>query len=303
VYPNLAVELPASQFAECFGVLAEPSALGQLLAGTLAGTSRGLPIEGPTDPRLEFRQLLADQIGTLEPVQPDPDTTADAPPTRPERLASALAVELRQLRGRACQVRRLSSWEELTLAASKAWVPVAAVDEAGTVLVVFDTPAGLATSDDFNAALAVLTRFNATAIVVAATVLSPYVELFDAPSLNHGISVPSGQVSAPAPLLGGLALSDAITKFLDQDSAWPETRWSTRASTSPADVTTILSQQSLAAIEDVARQGRRAHISAKIAGYSSAAPLGDDLAVVLQRALGGEAVTAALLELAEREQR
>jgi hypothetical protein len=300
LYPDLAVELPTPLLAACFGTLVEPADVAQLLAGTLSGTRRGEPIEGPTDPRLEFRQLLADHVGAQEEIRPDPDTAADAPPPRPESVASALAVELRRRRGEACKVRRLGSWEELLLAYSKGWTALASVDEEGTVLVVFDTPTGLAASDDFNTALAVLTRFNATAVVVLATSLSRYVDVFDAPSLSYGIGVPSGGVSPPAPLLSGLALADAIVKFLDKHSAWSESPWSERASTTPADVSMTLSGEAHSAIEEIVRQGSRAQIAPKIAGYTSIATLGGDVAGLLQRALGGEPLAQHLLDLAER---
>lgn len=303
VYPSLAAELPISALSLCFGRLVEPADVGELLAGALASTTRGEPIDGPTDPRLEFRQLLADQLGSLEGVQPDPGTAADAPPPRADRLASALAAELRNRRGEACRVRHFDSWEELLLAYSKGWAPVATIDEAGTILVVFDTAAGLVASDDFNAALAVLTRFNATAVVVLATSLSPYAEVFDPPSLTYGIGVPSGETRPPNPLLSGLAPADAVAKFLDQNSSWSDSPWSNRASTSPPDVTAILSRQASAAIEEAVRQGRRAKLAPKIAGYGSVAPMTDDLARVLQAALGGEPLAQHLLDLAERTKR
>ena len=303
VHPSLAGELPKSMLSVCFGGLVEPVDVVELLVGALAGTTRGGPIDGPTDPRLEFRQLLADQLGSLEEIQPDPNTAADAPPLRPDRLTSALAAELRSRRGDACRVRRTDSWEELLLAYSKGWTPVATVDEAGTILIVFDTPAGLVASDDFNAALAVLTRFNATAVVVLALSLSPYAEIFDPASLSYGIGVPSGELSPPSPLLSGLAPVDAIAKFLDQNSAWSEGSWPNRASTSPPNVTAILSRQASTAMEEVVRQGRRAKIAPKIAGYSSAAPLIDDLARALQATLSGEPLAQQLLDLAERTER
>ena len=303
VYPSLAGELPKSMLSVCFGGLVEPVDVVELLVGALAGTTRGEPIDGPTDPRLEFRQLLADQLGSLEEIRPDPDTAADAPPIRPDRLASALAAELRSRRGDACRVRRTDSWEELLLAYSKGWTPVATVDEAGTILIVFDTPAGLVASDDFNAALAVLTRFNATAVVVLAISLTPYAEIFDPSSLSYGIGVPSGELSPPTPLLSGLAPVDAIAKFLDQNSAWSESSWPNRASTSPPDVTAILSRQASTAIEEVVRQGRRAKIAPKIAGYGSVAPLTGDLSRALQGALGGQLLAQRLLDLAERVER
>ena len=302
VYPMLAAELPRVSFVTCFGQLVEADDVEQLLAGALPGTTRGEPIDGPTDPRLEFRQMLADRLRALEEIAPDPGIAADAPPAGPERLASALAAELRDRRGQPCRLYRLSSWEGL-LADSKGWTPVATIDELGTVLVMFDTRSGLASGDDFNAAISVLTRYNATAVVVLASSLSPNVELFDAASLSYGIGVPSGETSPPAPLLSGLAPADAIVKFLDQSSSWSEASWPGRASTAPSDVIAALSRSSASAIEEAVHKGRRAKIAAKAAGYASVELLAQDLDDVLRGALAGDDVAQRLSDLADRSTR
>ena len=302
VYPALPAELPRFSLVACFGQLVEAGDVDRLLAGALPGTARGEPIDGPADPRLEFRQMLADHLGALEGIAPGPGIAADAPPAGPERLASVLAAELRDRRGQRCRLYRLSSWEGL-LAGTKGWTPVATVDELGTVLVVFDTRSGLASGDDFNAALSVLTRYNATAVVVLATSISPNAELFDAASLSYGIGVPSGETSPPAPLLSGLAPADAIAKFLDQSSAWSQTSWPGRASTAPSDVIATLSRSAAWAIEEVVRKGRRAKIAPKAAGYASVELLARDLEDVLQGALAGDHVAQRLSGLAGRSTR
>ena len=303
VYPMLAAELPASLLGAQFGELVAAANIDRLLAGSLPGTARGEPISGPTDPRLEFRQVLVDTLGALEEVGPDPDMGADAPPPRPERVASALVAELRARRGEACKVHRLGSWEGLTLAYSKRWSPIGTVDEFGTILVVFDTPSGLADDADFNAAMSVLTRFNASAVVVLATGLSRTADVFEAASLSYGIGVPSGETNPPTPMLSGLAPVDAIAKFLDQNSAWPEGAWSTRGSTSPSDVLGTLSRSAASAVEEVVRQGRRARIAPKVAGYESVEGLVHDLSEVLRGALAGESVAERLSNLADGDAR
>jgi hypothetical protein len=300
VYPMLAAELPTSSLVSCFGQLAEASDVDRLLAATLPGTTQGSPIDGPTDPRLEFRQMLADHLGALEEVAPDPEMAADAPSPRPEHLASVLAAGLRERRGQTCKLYRLNSWEGLALAYARAWTPVATVDELGTVLLVFDTPSGLKTGDDFNSAMSVLTRYNASAVVVLASSLGPNVELFDAISLSYGIGVPSGQASPPQPILCGLAPADAVAKFLDQNSACSEATWSARASTTPSDVSGTLSRSVASAISEVTRQGRRARIAPKVDGYTSVEGLAQDLYDVLRGALAGEPVSQRLSDLADR---
>jgi len=303
VYPALRAELPRFSLVACFGQLVEADELDRLLDGGLRGTARGEPIDGPTDPRLEFRQMLADHLGALEGIAPGPDIAADAPPAGPERLASVLAAELRDRRGQRCRLDRLRSWEGLVLAYSKGWTPVATVDELGTVLVVFDTRTGLASGDDFNAAVSVLTRYNSTGVVVLATALGPDAELFDAASLSYGIGVPSGEAIPPAPLLSGLAPADAIVKFLDQSSALSQASWPGRASTAPSDVIATLSRSAAWAVEEVVRTGRRAKIAPKAAGYASVEALAQDLEDVLRGALAGDPVAQRLSGLADRRKR
>lgn len=302
VYPMLAAELPKSSLAACFGQLVATGDLDQLVAGRLAGTTRGEPIEGPTDPRLEFRQMLADHLGTLEEIAPDPDTAAYAPAPGPERLASALAAALRLRRGERCRLHRLRSWDDLITASARGWTPLASVDELGAIFVVFDTPSGLANSDDFNAAIGVLTRYSASAVVVLATSLSPHAEIFDAASLKYGIGVPSGEERPPAPILSGLAPVDAIAKFLDEYSSRSETMWSTRASTSPSDVVATLSRSAASAVAEVANQGRNYRIIPKKAGYTSVEHFVQNLDEVLRDALDGGEVAERISDLANRSE-
>jgi hypothetical protein len=303
VYPMLAADLPASLLGACFGQLAEARDLGTLLAGNLPGTTHGSAIDGPTDPRLEFRQMLADRLGALEEVAPDPDMAADAPPPRPEALASALGAGLRDRRGPACKLYRLNSWEGFPLPYALSWAPVATVDELGTVLVVFDTPSGLRIADDFSAAISVLARYNASALVVLSSLISPDAELFTAISLHNGIGVPSGQPSPPQPVLSGLAPADAIAKFLDQNSRLADAAWSARASAIASDVPGTLSRSVGTAISDVTDQGRRAKIAPKTEGYTSVGDFAADLYEVLRGALAGEPVSQRLADLADRGKR
>ncbi len=302
IYPTIAAEVPISLLVAHYGELVAAADVGQLLDASHPGTVRGEPITGPTDPRLEFRQMLMDHFGALEEIEPDPDTGADAPPPRPEQVASTLVAALRRRRGEACKVHRLASWDDLVLGYSKSWSPVVAVDEFGTILIVFDTPSGLSNDADFNTAMAVLTRFNASAVVVLTTALSDAADIFDAASLNFVIGVPSGQTNPPAPVLSGLAPVDAISKFLDQNSTWSEATWLTRGTAVPSDVIATLSRSAVSAVEGVVSEGRRARIAPKIAGYASIEHLAHDLDLVLRGAFSGAAVAEGLSDLADRSE-
>ena len=80
VYPALLAELPELSLVACFGQLVEADDVDRLLAGALPGTARGAAIDGPTDPRLEFRQMLADRLEALHEMAREPSIAAGASP-------------------------------------------------------------------------------------------------------------------------------------------------------------------------------------------------------------------------------
>ncbi len=277
VHPRLATEVPASALFERMVARLD-----------VAGARRGPPVVDPSDPRIEVRQVLADRLGALDEPPPDPSTGADAPPPRPEQVRSSLIGDLRSLRGRWCVVRPLDGWGDVLAAHQAGWEPIATVDEVGVVLVVFDTPHGLADDTDFDAARSVLTRFNATALVVLAGAVSDTAEAFDSSSLNYGIDAPSGRHTAPRPLISGLAPFDAIAKFLDQSSGTRMTAPPSRGAVTRVDVDDILREAAGAATAELVRQGSKFRILPKRRGYESIAGAQDGLAAALARAFGPE---------------
>jgi hypothetical protein len=166
------------------------------------------------------------------------------------------------------------------------------------VLVVFDTPHGLADDRDFDAARSVLTRLNATALVVLATGLSDTAEVFDSASLHAGIDVPSGAHTPPRPLIGGLVAFDAVSKFLDQHSGARAMSPPTRGPVGRVDVADLLHQAAAAAVADVVRQGGRFKIAPKRRGYESLATAPDRLGEALATAFTDGSVVDALQALA-----
>lgn len=298
VYPALAMDVPGDALRSRLGVLAAANDLDSLLDGSLPGTSRGTPIVGPTDPRLELRQLLADRLGSLEPIAPDPDMNADAPRPGLDQVASELASALRQWRGSACKVRRLRAWDDVALAHARHWVPIATVDEVGVLLVVFDTPIGLRGDLDFDAARSVVTRFNASAVVVLTTALNDLAAVFDPSTLSYGIDVPSGERTPPRPWLSELTPFDAISKFLEEYSGLAASSWPRRSSVPRVNVARLLSEQASAAIADAVRQGERAKIPQKSRGYTSVAGLSVSFTTLLGGALSRRPVADAIAGLA-----
>jgi hypothetical protein len=294
IHPALAMELPRTVLAGKVATLATPAELPDLLAAT-----SGPAISGAADPRLQIRQELADRLGSLELPFPDP-AAAEAPPARPEQVRSELIADLRALRGAACAVRALDTWDDLVLAEANGWVPVATLDEVGVVLVVFDTPHGLVDDRDFDAARSVLTRLNASALVVLARELSDTAEVFDSSSLNAGIDMPSGAHTPPRPLISGLAPFDAIAKFLDQHSGARAMSPPTRRPVARVDVADLLREAAAAAVADAVRQGSRFKILPKRRGYESLAGVYDRIGEALGAAFTEGSVVEALEELARQ---
>jgi len=284
VHPALALEIPRAALTAKAGVL------------TLAGGA-GAPIAGPSDPRLEARQHLADRLAAF--ADPPAAGAGDPPPPRPEQVRSGLLADLRALRGRSCTARALDAWGDLVLAEQRGWTPLATVDEVGVVLVVFDTPHGLEDELDFDAARSVLTRLNASALVVLTGELSELADVFDAAALHAGIDMPSGAHNPPRPLISGLAPFDAIAKFLDQHSGARAMAAPTRSPLARVDVADVLRDAAAAAVGDLARQGARFKIAPKRRGYESLAGAEDAIAGALAQAFAGGSVVEALMELGQ----
>ncbi len=288
VYPALAAELPRSVLAGRLPGLVDRS-------GAIAGPA----IAGAGDPRLELRQHLADRLGTLEGVLPDPSD--DAPPPLPEQIRSTLIADLRALRDAACVVRSLDTWPDVVVADREGWMPLATVDEVGVVLVVLDTPHGLVDDADFDTARAVLTRFNASALVVLAGELSDQADVFDASSLNHGIDMPSGTHTPPRPLIAGLVAFDAIAKYLDQHSGARALSSPARGPVAYVDVAALLRDAAAGAAADAVKQGARFKILPKRQGYESLVDATATLGAALGAAFTDASVVEALLELSRRD--
>ena len=286
VHPALATEIPRTALTARVGAM------------SLAG-DRGPAITGPGDPRLELRQHLADRLAAF--ADPPPAGTEDATPPRPEQVRSTLIADLRSMRGRACAARALDGWGDLVLAEQRGWVPLVTVDEVGVVLVVFDTPHGLEDELDFDAARSVLTRLNASALVVLTAELSELADVFDAAALHAGIDMPSGAHNPPRPSISGLVAFDAIAKFLDQHSGARAMSAPTRSPLARVEVADVLREAAAAAVADVARQGPRFKIAPKRRGYESLAGADDTVAAALATAFEGGSVVDALLDMAGPE--
>lgn len=300
LYPVLAAEIPTELLRSHVTTAAVADSLAGLLDATSHRSVRGEPIADASDPRLELRQYLVDRLAALDEVIPDPLTTEDAPRPRRSDIAGRLAAQVRARRGHACEVLPLADWGPVRVAGVHGWLPLFTVEEVGVLLVAFDTPAGLNTDEDFHVARAVLTRLNATGLVVTAVETTDLAELFDASALNYGIEMPSGELHPPRPLLDGLSAVDAITKHLDQTSGAAPQSWPSRGQLGVVDVVHALSRAAEHALADIDRQSRRYRIDAKAKGYREAAREAEALQRILLEALDGHDVVEPILDLSRR---
>ena len=290
LFPALAAALPPAVLIERVATVASATELPALLAGDASGTTRGAPVHGDADPRLELRRHLADRLEALE----------ESAASHVQEARSTLIDDLRSMRGGACAVRALEAWPDVADADRNGWVPLVTVDEVGVVLVVFDTPHGLFDDREFDTARAVLTRTNASALVVLTGELGDSADVFDAASLNHGIDMPSGAHTPPRPLISGLVAFDAVTKYLDQHSGARAMSAPTRGPVARVDVGELLREAAARAVADAVRQGGRFKILPKRRGYESLAEAPESLGDALGRAFTGGSVAEALLDLARR---
>ncbi|MEW6153379.1 MAG: hypothetical protein AB1673_05220 [Actinomycetota bacterium] len=262
-----------------------------------AGTGADPSAAGPAE---ELRQWLVEAMEAVgaPPAYDDgsPGRGGDArTPTAVEQARARLAHDLRTWRGSTCDVRPTYSWPGVVAAERLGWEPLLTVDEVGVVVVVLWTPHGLSDDADFDAGRSVLTRLNATALVVLAPEVSEHAEVFDAPALSSGITTPSGALTPPRPLIAGLAPVDALAKFLDQSTGGRAPELARRGAVQPLRLDRVLDDAASAALADAARQAGRFKIQAKRRGYEAASLAHDELRAALHRAMTGESVVPGLV--------
>lgn len=240
----------------------------------------GLPIEGPDDPRLEVRQWLTDHLTSLSSHQSESTYTIDsASPAEFDRLREALDG----LRPSA----HVEPFVDLRIsdASEREWTGIARVEELGVVVLVIDTPFGLADQSDFAAAHTLLTRCSASALAIAASGTSDLCAVFDAPGLFGSLQVLNGGREHKSQI-SDMPLSYAIAKYLDNKLRVPYGKGTAGRGTH-VKVERVLFRQIAAAVDSTVATGNRAKIEAKKAGYRSVGENVEVLKDILNDALSG----------------
>ena len=293
IYDRLAVSLPLSALSGRVIPLRGDVDLLSLVAGE-PGVSRGSPLEGSADPRLEVRQYLSDRLVALESYQTD-DGSYDLPPNDSDSRLAALRDGIVLRRGPSCEVEELESMPSLPETPS-AWRGFACIKEFTLRIIVIDTPAGLIDERDYVCAQVLLTRLDGSALVVC-NWHSDSTDLFDAPTLFHAFELPDG-ARASEPLISGKSLVDTIAKFLEQKRVMISAISSSGQHAARVNVQEILAEQVAGALD--AAVGRASRLGAeKQAGYMALEGLGKDLAEVLKTALEANFDPQAIVALVE----
>lgn len=276
IYEQLTVSIPASALASRISLVRDVDLLA-LDAGQ-PGVTRGSAIDGPTDPRLEFRQYLTDLLTSLDPIVTD---QSDEQPS-PVSISAVFAEMVEHLefnRGTATYVDPL---ELQGVGVPAGWTGVAVIDELMVRVVVIDTPSGLTDDVERQAAEEIFTKWHASALAVCTTWISEMAEMYDYAGLVGRIALDSGLRSS-GPLFM-LPVNDAVSKFLDQRTSVPTTPGRSAARGAPVDAHAILNQQVAGALASVVARGQSATIKSKSAGLTAVGTSLDALAEVLQQA-------------------
>jgi hypothetical protein len=249
------------------------------LSGDEEGVSHGSPIEGLADPRLEIRQYLVDRLTALDPYEPPLDDDPDKPKDSP--LVGQLRDELLFRRGPNCDVQPLSTLPAGTQA-PPTWVGLALVLDFTVRVVVIETPLGLRDESDFSAAQALVVRLDASALAVC-TSSSDAADIYEAPALFRAFLLPEG-IRSSEPLISGVALPDAVAKYLDQKRVVISAITSSSQRAPRVDAASVLARAVVDAVDATASRASRLGPE-KSDGYLRLPAWQEALGDVLRRAL------------------
>ncbi len=297
IYDRLPVSLPSSALSGRVMPLRSGVDLLSLVAGE-PGVSRGSPLEGSADPRLEVRQYLSDRLVALDSYETD-DGSDGLPPNDSDSRLAALRDGIVLRRGPSCEAEKLGSLPGLPETPG-AWRGFACIKEFTLRIIVIDTPGGFNDERDYRCAQVLLTRLDGSALVVC-NLHSDSADLFDAPTLFHAFELPDG-VRATEPLISGFSLVDTVAKFLELKRVMMSAIGTSAQHAARVDVQEILAEQVAGAVE--ATVGRASRLGAeKQAGYLALEGLGKGLTEVLKTALEADFDPQSIVKILEGEDR
>jgi hypothetical protein len=257
------------------------------------GVSRGEPLSGPDDPRLEIRQDLVDRIGLAGPQATEGPVQGEGSPS-----VASLQDELQFRRGPQCIVEELASLPRLAHTPAD-WTGVAYIRDFAVRVIVIETPSGLTDDNDVASAQALITRLDGSAIAICRPNIGN-VDLYDAPTLFRAFRLPDGD-RVSAPLISGLNLLDTIAKYLDQKRVLLSTASTTSQRAPRVDVREIVKESTAAAVDTTVRRAPRLAKEKRL-GYERLESKGSQLAELLIKALEPDFDPEDILRIIESDQ-
>lgn len=230
VVTSIVGTVPESQLVSYIGDLDISADVQRLRDAATLGTSvldlrTGSPITGPTDERLEFRQLLADDLAALDLIEDEDDEHyhdghSDTPEAAAREMVEALRSDLLSRRGPNCELRTVL--DDLLLgsfARTKGCVPVVVVSEltASILLITGVDPVAWVVENQGDASK-LLRLSRATALAIAEQLRPFDTWLFEERHLHPARELPQAAALVdPRPMLGPKPLVKALYDYFEDD--------------------------------------------------------------------------------------
>lgn len=276
-------------------------------AATLSLETGSAITEG-TDERIEYRQLLADQLAELSAlIEEDGDVEqahahSSSEGTRTADLYGLLATDLSFRRGSTCRVVRVDDVALSSLASEVGWTIVALVTELTcAILVVAGRDGGLLSEAQRAAAIAkeMIHLGSATSLAIASPA-EPYDTLvFEPPHLVRAIEVPDGEFAGVTPRHDSLPITDALFKYLDAVAMPMELEAPDPSPQIRVDLEGLIGEEVRVAIR-AKREARTPIAPKKRAQQSLDESDAEMLAMAIRRAIAGDSLSSELKRIATR---
>ncbi len=299
IYERMTISLPLSALAARVVPLRAGIELWSLAAGD-PGVTRGAGLQGPTDPRIELRQYLADRLVALDPHMDggasDGDEADDS--SAVEQSGDEIFEELvRGFYGKPTEAEQISLEHAATVPPS--WRGIARVHNFNQAVLLVDTAHGLRDKDRHLAA-SLCDEFHGSAVAIMADADRGRTDIYPRSYLVGETSIESGEV-VTGPLITG-QMVDVIERYLDHLTEIPHASGQQLETKHLVDAKEVLASKVADALSEQVAGGDSATTPSKKKGYQSVADDGDALTAILQTAFAGELDLQAIRDLSGLEE-